>query len=488
MNFSSTQGSPMTTDILSTGLSSTDALFTAPLSSVLPSSAPLSTVVPSTAPLSTVLPSTALTINSASPSETTIFILPKKYVDHLNEDTAIKLAVPIIYVAIMMLIGVFGNVLVIYIYGCRWHRATTKIFVTTLAVLDLVNCIITMPTEIVILRNFYYLDTPVYCQLSRFSTFWMNNNSAIVLLIISIDRFIKICKPNKTSFSYKGAKMACGVAVLIGLAVSWPALVIYGKQTVFYPTKRGFMKFVLCHVDDSVKDKWYSEGYYIYLWVGFIATAVVMVVLYTLIGVQIWMRKLRKDKRTESVRTTSFQFSIAEGRKIYKGSAEKRSESGPKIASDDSSVQEMADDVFKSSDSSSDAVPQPRNKRLPTLASIKFTKHGIQAGRATLMLAIITVVYVISFLPFLVITMMRTVLGDTWYPNLSDGQKVAVNLFLRSYLVSNTVNPIIYGFCNVQFRRECMRLCRRMACRKTNLRSQGSYSSTFAASGTRPSS
>ncbi|XP_067666094.1 alpha-2Da adrenergic receptor-like isoform X1 [Haliotis asinina] len=474
MNFSSSSGS------------STDPPLTALQTTALLSSTLTSTGLQTTALLPTVLPSTNVTANGVSPSDTTIFLLQKKYVDLLNEDTALKLVVPIIFVAIMMLIGVLGNVLVIYIYGCRWHRATTKIFVTTLAVLDLVNCIITMPTEIVILRNFYYLDMPVYCQLSRFSTFWMNNNSAIVLLIISIDRFIKICKPNKNSFSYNGSKMACGVAVLIGLAVSWPALVIYGKQIVFFPTKRGYMKFVLCHVDDSVKDKWYAEGYYIYLWIGFIATAMVMIVLYTLIGVRIWMRKVRMDKRTESVRTTSFQFSTAEGRKIYKGSMEKRSENAPKRASEDSSGEEMADDVFRSNDSSSDTVPQQRRNRLATLASIKFTKHGIQAGRATLMLAIITAVYVISFLPFLVITMIRTVIGDTWYPNLSDGQKVAVNLFLRSYLVSNTANPIIYGFCNIQFRRECVLLCKRMACRKKSHRDHGSYSSTFVASWTPP--
>ncbi|XP_041361313.1 gastrin/cholecystokinin type B receptor-like [Gigantopelta aegis] len=400
--------------------------------------------------------------------------MPHRYVEEINNKEALKLIIPIIFTAIMMVIGVIGNSLVIYIYNFRWHKTTTKLFVTTLAILDLVNCVITMPTEIVVLRNFYYLDAPGFCRLSRFSTFWMNNNSAVVLLIISIDRFIKICLPTRQSFSYRAAKIACVLSVLVGLAVSWPGLVLYGNYVVLIPTKHGVMKFIMCNVQNHMTDTWYPFAYYIYLWVGFLSTALVMVILYVLIGVQIWGRKARTDKRSNSAQLTTFQFKHKPPH-VLPGTGKADSmdnitssstETSP--SADQTSPSELSnDDVFhppEKPEPSRTKKGQPRG-RLGTLPSLKISKSGIQAGKATLMLFVITLVYIISFLPFLVITVMRTLSGPLWYGQLSDTEKVVVNLFLRSYLISNTANPLIYGFCNAQFRRECVRLFHRLTCR-----------------------
>ncbi|CAL1547202.1 unnamed protein product [Lymnaea stagnalis] len=87
--------------------------------------------------------------------------------------------------------------------------------------------------------------------------------------------------------------------------------------------------------------------------------------------------------------------------------------------------------------------------------------------KSTLMLFAITLVFVVSFLPFLVVISIRQQRGPEFYQRLSAAEEILVHIFSRSYLVNNCANPIVYGLCNVQFRRqvkqlfaEAGRLCR----------------------------
>jgi ribosomal protein L32 len=78
----------------------------------------------------------------------------------------------------------------------------------------------------------------------------------------------------------------------------------------------------------------------------------------------------------------------------------------------------------------------------------------VRIGRSTLMLFLITLVFVISFLPFYVIIIVRQ--SDiTFVKRLSKGGLMVYHVFLRSYLLSSVVNPFIYSFCNAQFRDIC---------------------------------
>lgn len=78
----------------------------------------------------------------------------------------------------------------------------------------------------------------------------------------------------------------------------------------------------------------------------------------------------------------------------------------------------------------------------------------VRIGRSTLMLFLITIAYVISFLPFYIIVIARQS-DSTFVSRMSKSGLAAYHLFLRSYLLSSAVNPFIYSFCNVQFREYC---------------------------------
>ncbi|XP_045177868.2 muscarinic acetylcholine receptor M4-like [Mercenaria mercenaria] len=78
----------------------------------------------------------------------------------------------------------------------------------------------------------------------------------------------------------------------------------------------------------------------------------------------------------------------------------------------------------------------------------------VRIGRSTLMLFLITIAYVISFLPFYILVIIRQS-DSNFVPKMSKSGLAFYHLFLRSYLLSSAVNPFIYSFCNSQFREYC---------------------------------
>lgn len=78
-------------------------------------------------------------------------------------------------------------------------------------------------------------------------------------------------------------------------------------------------------------------------------------------------------------------------------------------------------------------------------------------GRTTCMLIIISSVYILSFLPFLVLIFAKYMSPRT-FESLHGVSLAMYNIFLRSYFLNSAANPIIYSLCDVRFRRECMHM------------------------------
>ena len=154
------------------------------------------------------------------------------YLEKLNEEKLRTQLPAIIYTAILMIVGTPGNSIVIYVYFFKWRRSTSRMFILYLALLDLVNCITTLPMEIYIMRYSVMLDIPFVCKLSRFSTYTMNSSSALILIGIAVDRFKRICKPYTRTFSESFSKAICIGAILISFNLTWPAIVLYGTREV----------------------------------------------------------------------------------------------------------------------------------------------------------------------------------------------------------------------------------------------------------------
>ncbi|KAK6183723.1 hypothetical protein SNE40_011148 [Patella caerulea] len=104
-----------------------------------------------------------------------------------------------------------------------------------------------------------------------------------------------------------------------------------------------------------------------------------------------------------------------------------------------------------------DVPQQQADSQKNNSRSTRF-KSIYKPGKTTRMLLTVTILFFTSFLPFFIIVILRTRLGVEFFFTLNHAEFVAVGIFIRSYLVSNASNPIIYGFLNDNFRNQVKKL------------------------------
>ena len=92
----------------------------------------------------------------------------------------------------------------------------------------------------------------------------------------------------------------------------------------------------------------------------------------------------------------------------------------------------------------------------------------IRIGKSTFMLFLVTLVYIVSFLPFYILAIIRQT-NESFIQQLSPANLMAYQVFLRTYLLSSAINPVIYSFCNAQFRGHCIDIFKSVFLRKSSV-------------------
>ncbi|KAL3890013.1 hypothetical protein ACJMK2_002318 [Sinanodonta woodiana] len=151
--------------------------------------------------------------------------------DELNDEEIYRLVPLLIYLLLISIIGIGGNGLVCYIYKTKYRLSNSQSFILCLSAIDLFACFIVVPLEFfTILRQFHF-EAVWACKMSRFSNTLVTMSSSFLLLAIAVDRYRKVCKSFGWQISSNAARALCVASILAGLAVSWPALILYGKKS-----------------------------------------------------------------------------------------------------------------------------------------------------------------------------------------------------------------------------------------------------------------
>ena len=349
------------------------------------------------------------------------------------------------------------------------RRTASRVFIIALALCDLTNCTLTMPVEIAIICKFWTFDHPIICSIGRTITYILNGTSALLLLGIGVDRFRKICRPLKPVFTPKKTRFICLVSAAVGFSVYIPGFVIYGTQTFEIKINtNSSVKGKTCLISDayvSTKFPIYCMFFWFCLTIG---VMLALIGLYSSIGRAVYVRMKLEEKRHNSV------SSVARPKRT-----------GLIDMNEDTSC--TFDDILDVDDSKLKKTPEvlkkiesPVRSRLSEVLKNRFSvgrpgtvyslprkreSTRLRAGRTTIMLFAITVAYIISFIPFLVIAGIRTVKPEL-YISLSVTEKSVWNFFLRSYVLNCSVNPLVYGFCNKDYRKKVGELFREYLCCK----------------------
>ncbi|XP_062587590.1 cholecystokinin receptor type A-like [Saccostrea cucullata] len=335
----------------------------------------------------------------------------------------------IVYASVLLLVGVPGNCLVCYIYF-RWKEKTSsQIFILSLAIVDLFNCLVTMPTELAMMTNPMDFDFNVICKLSRFFTYLCNTIAALIMIVIAVDRYQRICHPSKTNMTVRHAKTAVGVCFVISVFTTWPALVMYGTLTTVLGSN-AFAKN--CFVENQFLSSPFVLSYFAFHTIATITIFVIISVLYIFIGLAVYKRWKFRRQFLSSSKDLLLRLSRT-----------------------NNSRNDLNTPV---SMTCLDSVSGTRNTVIRREDFRPPKKQNIKLEKTTFMLFLVTLTYILSFIPFLSLATHRSIHPGEW-EHISHAGEVVYQVFIRSYLLNSCVNPIIYSFFNSLFRRECKKMC-----------------------------
>lgn len=486
----------------------------------------------------------------------------------LKNEEFTRLVLPaIVILAVLFVVGVVGNSLVLYVYNRRLHKGTIRWFIQALAVFDLLSCLVAIPGEIVDMRINYTFGLSPMCQVLRTVSMFCTVGSGVTLIVVAVERYKRICTPLRRQISPKEAQIIIGLCAAVAVVCASPAAVLYGQQSK--ATDHHLIRGSDCSTADTFKGTVFPLVFSAFQCLLFVGGALVLVVLYVLIGRKIWTHeRFRRDGfNVAANRRMSFIFAGSEcsspttedvvftfpyrrsgaaaeassdsnngnsdaGTVCDNNNLEPRKEAStghvPKL-----NITRETDDGVASLGNSlttetkrpekTSGVPQPASETLLRKKSIlkspssekvspradnnaaekpddtllkkkslsrkpsqrernksgdsgtlrgrykrrnsahtqfdmrRFLNRSDSVGagtrRTTLMLFLITVVYVLSFLPYVVLMVVK-VLDEDSLSGRGDGWELAHNILLRSYFINSMANPIIYSFCSRTFRKE----------------------------------
>lgn len=120
----------------------------------------------------------------------------------------------------LLLLGVTGNTLILYLFGKRRERPTYVIAVLALAVKDLVACCIYLPFSIALEARGFVTSSNFVCKSYHFLSNLTFNFTMPSLLLIALDRCVCVWRGHAQASNTRRVFIAIGVLGVFSLSVS----------------------------------------------------------------------------------------------------------------------------------------------------------------------------------------------------------------------------------------------------------------------------
>ncbi|CAC5373225.1 unnamed protein product [Mytilus coruscus] len=136
-----------------------------------------------------------------------------------------RLVAPIVYLILLLLIGLPGNISIMVIYKNYNKNVYIKI-IWTIAVLDLVFCLIGIPFNLGRMFNYYNFQSLRSCQIVVGILDSGIITSTHLLVLLTIHRFWQVCFPLKRQITLKNVSYFIVTCCAIGVALGIPQIAV----------------------------------------------------------------------------------------------------------------------------------------------------------------------------------------------------------------------------------------------------------------------
>lgn len=420
------------------------------------------------------------------PSNTSYEYFPKDYYLWRVNEQLYDINKPFVVIFLLLvLLGLFGNSLVVYVFCFRLKKSTVHTYITCIAACDTV-------TSILLIFEIFDKRYPMYagnftniCKVVRCLEVFLSCGSSQFIVSIAFDRYYKVCKPFK-SLSLKTVRKSILCILIVSAFLSWPMVLFHGPELVKTSHPEVFGKD--CSDDDRFKDSMYPVIYFIVLFVFVIACIVVIVIMYIFVFLEVFKWKHNSMSTTE----VSGKFDNSIWMKIKsripfqnnrKGkhrsddpAVDCRIKSNNQTVKDENNVITYNNNMLPvDGDTTRVSLEIPVESRIHQAKPIDATKRtpnrshtekesgrplSLQNGgkkrhlsKTTISLSLIAFMYVMSYIPTIAVESVNAI-GSFEENQLSVPTRRLIVVCNAAHFFNIGFNPIIYGAFNDFFRNE----------------------------------
>ncbi|KAL3862255.1 hypothetical protein ACJMK2_008237 [Sinanodonta woodiana] len=388
-----------------------------------------------------------------------------------NEENPVLVHTAVGILALFSAAGVFGNMLVLYVFSRQKQMMTSTIFILTLAATDFISCLITIPFTIVMELHNYQVRWDLVCKLYHFLVTSAIPFSAFIMVAIAFDRYFCIVHPFKRTMTIPRTKMIVFVLALMAVCIGVFCSFVYGvyheftdevsialnfsgvdvinkwantsdmlgsSERLVYTnlTTTGIIHSGICARNTIFISDVTFKGFQKIYSSLFGVCAVVVIILY----VSIYQRVARRRKRLRNVgNSCCFVCTLS-------STVERETTEFTTLRRETNNELQDSNDE---SNSKKEVIVMPKRKGAYScrdaldasdgVLKAKLEKLRIANIRTAFMLAIVALVFIVSFLPAWLIAL----------------RAVDMNVIVfYMYFLYNVANPVIYAFMNPNFRNQ----------------------------------
>ncbi|XP_045189933.2 cholecystokinin receptor type A-like [Mercenaria mercenaria] len=389
--------------------------------------------------------------------------------DQSQNEIFFRLLPLIVFMAVVCVMGIIGNILTIIFYASSSRRSTSTIQIACLATVDLMVCVMIIPNIIEMAVNVKY-NISFLCKLTHFFGLWTIASSCFILWVIALDRYRKICKPFAKQMTVKTTEYAVTAIVIGSFVLSVRNFVNFTAidVNVAVSNSNETVKGRFCTTRD---DAGYKISVTVFYAIDFLFVLVCLgtiLITYSCIICTLLRLKRTKKRSKQQAHVGISSRAKASIREESDGSLEMSNFQSQTNASTSKTNNNLSfdDTASSSADFSQSRTTQaignggmlsPISLRR-TLHKMNFRKrkrrHKIGARSAsernlTFMMLTVSLLFVLCFFPYFVVKIiMRLVLksGEEFELN------VGIQFALRLVYLNSVFNPVVYCFFNPQFR------------------------------------
>ena len=410
--------------------------------------------------------------------------------ERLSDEFADSVLPVTVFVAILAVFGAFGNIFVLLVYRYKYPPCNFRTFVTGLAATDFVSCLFVFPCEIVGHRMWFsYPKTAMwFCKFKTGVFAVAVMTTSMILLLISVDRFRKVCRPFGTQISVQNAFTLCVASVIIAIMITSPIPILFGIQNENITYQGKIIEITSCEKDDAYKDTTFMLVYLIILYYLPIATFMVTTTfLYILILRKIFSKRFMTNTYTTSCKQEPIQndgnvcFNAYNNKKDNETKLDSQNiherdqpdkelidaselrhtdcnhimsvenaqtEHYGQTSADDNHLVNGRTDTETDNDLHTDQLTNSTTQ-VHRYQRLSVSKHRIT--RKTVIMFVVTLIFNVTMLIYFC-ALFVIVCRKHIYSFVDTGSAAIFFLFWRLYFINHVINPIVYGLLDYRFR------------------------------------